>query len=86
MKQKNIQKVEFIGKSINIVKASNLDNINISGTIIDETHHTFKVQTKQKLKTLFKKNITFKTKINDKNVLIEGKYLDKNPKQRIKNK
>lgn len=72
----------FIGEETIITDSANETLIGIKGRIIDETKHTFKIQTKEKIKTVLKKNSTFKIR----NKEIKGETIEKKPQDRIKSK
>ena len=82
MVRKLIYPHELIGEKISIIEARNKSNQGISGTIVDETKFTLKVEHQGKIKTLFKNGIVFK--INRTNTLINGKEIVKRPEDRIK--
>ena len=69
-------RTEFIGKDVKVD--------NIRGRIIDETKNTITLESEKKRKVLFKNNITFETKINNKTIQIKGEILTKRPEERIK--
>ncbi len=74
----------MIGLTIKVVKSSNKSLEGIEGKIIDETKNTFTIETKSSEKKLLKNQITFKTTIKGKTVIIEGGCLTKRPEDRIK--
>ena len=73
---------ELIGKEIEVTEADNKFNCGLKGKIIDETKLTLKIEQKGKIKTLLKKNITFK--LSQTGQVIAGKTLAKKPEERIK--
>ncbi len=72
----------FIGKTCKIIKTKNNTQINLQGTIINETKNTFTLKTKNKEKTVLKATATFV--INNEQV--EGKKLTKRIEDRIKSR
>ncbi len=66
---------EFIGRDVRIG--------NTTGTIIDETKHTFVVKTENGRKTYLKRTTTFEFIIEGKRVHIKGSLLAMKPEQRI---
>jgi len=73
---------ELIGQEIEIIEAKNKSNLHLEGKIVDETKYTIKIDHKGKIKTLLKKNISFKLKQTNK--CIEGKNITQRPEERIK--
>ncbi len=69
-------KGEFIGKKIQ----AKTNSKTFDGIVIDETKNTIKIETNKKIKTILKKEATFK--IDDK--IVEGKNITKRPEDRIK--
>ena len=84
-KTKDIPRIEFIGKKIEIVEAKNNSLVGIKGKIIDETKNMFTLETEKGLsKRLVKKQVTLKTKVNGKTFIIEGEVLHGRPEERLK--
>lgn len=81
MKAKKSFPYELIGKEINIIDSANKCNLGISGKVVDETKFTLKIRHAGKIKTLLKRDITFRLD----NKIIDGKDLIKRPEERIKN-
>jgi ribonuclease P protein subunit POP4 len=71
---------EFIGKEVTI------KDRNVSGTIIDETKHSFIIQTDRGKKTILKGKAVFLFRANKDIVMIEGKHIQQRPEDRIKPK
>ncbi len=84
MNIKDIIKHELIGLNIEIINSKNKSNIGIKGKIIDETKHTLKIKKGDKIKTVFKKNIILKTKVNNHSIKIDGYKLVKRSYERVK--
>ena len=82
----SIQKIEWIGKKVKIVKSQNKTLTNIQGMIVDETKNTFTLLRKdvdKKIKIM--KNIcVFQINHNNKTYEIEGEKLLKRSEERIK--
>jgi len=76
----NKHQQEFIGKEIKIIKSLNKEQVELSGTIIDETKNTFTIKTQNKEIKILKKDKEFK--IKDKK--INGNIISKRPEERIK--
>lgn len=69
---------EFIGLNVRIL------NKKISGKIIDETKNTFRIETKEGIKTIIKNKYDFEFKIDDKKINVKGDMLTIRPEERIK--
>ena len=76
----NKHRIEYIGKTITIIKSNNKQQENITGKIIDETKNTFKIQTNKNMITILKQGKTFKIQ----NETINGDTITKKPEERIK--
>lgn len=75
---------EFIGKKLEIVESSNVQNVGLKGKVVFETKSTFEIETSKGKKRIIKKTNKFKFIDNDKEFLIDGKSIDKAPEERIK--
>lgn len=73
-------KEEFIGLELAIVASRNKGQVNMKGTIINETKHTFTIASQGKEKKILKKDATFL--INGKTVI--GNRITKRPEERLK--
>ncbi len=83
--KENILRHELIGLDVKVCSSKNKLNLNISGKIINETHHTLDIKTKQGLKKLFKKNTTFEVRLpSNEKVMLDGSKIEKKPWDRIK--
>ena len=80
----NIARHELIGLDVVVVDANNKNLIGIQGEIVDETKSTFTIETKQGEKKVLKKGVSFKTKINNQEIIIKGDILVGRPEDRIK--
>ena len=76
----NKLKKEFIGEKVEIKESKNKSLVGLKRTIIDETKYTFKIKTKDKVKTVMKNISVFKIGED----LIQGKEITKKPHERIK--
>ena len=86
MNLKNVAKNEFIGLPVKVHDAKNKSLIGIEGKIVDETKNTIKIKTKEKTKTVMKKDVIIDVKIEDKKIRINGEKLVGRPEERIKKK
>lgn len=77
----NLLKSEFIGKNIEVISSKNNVENAFKGIIMDETLSSFKILHNEKIKTLLKKNITFKIDNSD---MIKGSDVAFRPEDRIK--
>ena len=68
----NLKRHELIGLTITIIKAKNKSLVGLRGKIIDETQNTINIQTANSIKKIIKNKITMKTKINQKEIVLEG--------------
>ncbi|RMF55299.1 ribonuclease P protein subunit [Candidatus Woesearchaeota archaeon] len=84
MNLKDVQRKELIGREIEVICSTNKDNVGIIGKIIDETKHTIIVKKDNAKKTIIKKNVTLRIKMNDKKIVVKGKALVGRPEDRIK--
>ena len=84
-KTKDIPRIEFIGKKVEIMGAKNKSLIGLKGKIVDESKNMFTLETEKGLsKRLVKKQVTLKTKVNRKTFIIEGEILQGRPEERLK--
>ena len=77
-----MMKEEFIGLELAIIASKNKGQINMKGTIINETKYTFTIHMQGTDKKILKKDATFL--INGKTIL--GNKITKRPEERIKTK
>ena len=68
----NITKHEFIGLDTQINDSTHRQIIGLNGTIIHETKSMFKLSTAKGIKLIPKSNNTWKFKINDQQITING--------------
>ena len=86
-KAKDMPRAEFIGKMVEVVEAKNPSTIGTKGKVVNETKNTFEIEKENgQTKKLVKKQVTIKTKIQGKTVLIEGELLQGKPEERLKKK
>jgi ribonuclease P protein subunit POP4 len=83
--QDNITRHELIGLEAEVLEDSNPCNINIRGTVIDETMNTLTIDDGG-AKRIAKKNAVFIFKLNGKSVKVEGWALSGRPEDRVKKK
>lgn len=81
--RKNATKEEFIGKDITVIHSKNSSDVGIKGKVVDETLHTLKIKCKDKIRTIFKKNLIFQAELDGKTFIIEGKKIVKRPEDRV---
>ncbi|MFH1399367.1 MAG: ribonuclease P protein subunit [Candidatus Woesearchaeota archaeon] len=81
---KDILKGELIGRNTRAVNLKNKDVF--EGEIVDETKNTVVLQTSGVRKRLVKTLYSFGFVVQDKTVIIDGKYFNKKPEERIKSK
>jgi ribonuclease P protein subunit POP4 len=83
----NIIRHELIGLSVKISESSDPSQNGLSGSVIDETYRTLKIDTKKGEKIVVKPNCIFIfTLPNKERVEIDGKLLVSRPEDRIKKK
>ena len=80
----NIARHELIGLDVVVVDAQNKNLIWIKGEIVDETKHSFMIQSKNDEKRVLKKGTSFKLIINNQGIIIKGDILVGRPEDRIK--
>lgn len=86
-KAKDVPRAEFIGKMVEVVKAKNPSLVGTKGKVVNETKNTFEIEKENgQIKKLVKKQVTIKTKIQEKTVTIEGEILQGKPEERLKKK
>ena len=82
----NLVRHELIGLKVKVGESTD-PKLKISGTVIDESYKTLKVETKDSEKTLIKENCVFIFTLPDKTkVQVDGKLLVSRPEDRIKKK
>lgn len=85
-KTRDIPRIEFIGKELEVIKADNPSLIGIKGKVIDETKNMLIIETNNETKKLVKKQVTIKVKIKEKEIIIKGEILQGRPEERLKKK
>lgn len=76
---------EFIGLEAKVTKSSNLSNIGIAGTIINETRNTLIILQDNRKKTVVKNQAIFHFTFPDTSIVeIDGKILTGRPEDRLK--
>lgn len=81
MNPNKIIKHEFIGTEIEIIDAKNKSLVGTKGKVIDETKNMFILENGKKL---VKSQCTFKMKMKNKSIKINGEILAIRPEDRIK--
>lgn len=81
----NIIQDEFIGLKSIITKSLNLDSVEITGKIINETRNTFTILQNNKKKVVIKDTSIFNFEMPDETIIeIDGKSIMGRPEDRIK--
>ncbi len=81
MTRKERLAIDFAGKSITVVQATNHHNVGVAGKVVDETKFTLRVLTKTGLKRLFKSTISFQ--VEGLNQVIVGHTIIGRPEERL---
>jgi len=84
MEHDSILRDELIGRTVTIIECTDPSWVNRSGLIIDETHHTFLIETCEKQKRIAKQTATFAFDYHGKQTIVKGTRLDYRPEVRIK--
>lgn len=83
----NLVRHELIGLKVRVAESTDSTQEKISGTVIDETYNTLKIETKKKEKVIPKSNAVFIfTLPNRVRVRVDGSLLADRPEDRIKKK
>ncbi|MBR9707537.1 MAG: ribonuclease P protein subunit [Candidatus Diapherotrites archaeon] len=81
----NVLVEEFIGLEVEVVKSSHEDFEGIKGVVVDETQNTFKIEVGKDVKTVPKKENTFKFTLDNKEKIeVLGSEINIRPVERIK--
>jgi len=81
--QKNLKQHELIGLQVEVVAALNEASVGLKGKVVDETQKTLVIRDASTLKRVFKKGTTFKFKLPDEEVEVEGDEIAFRPWERI---
>lgn len=81
---RNLTRMEWIGRQIEIVEAKNKDLVGMKGEIVDETKNMFTVEVKGKMKRIIKDQVMLKVAFDSHNYKVDGKLLVGRPEDRIK--
>lgn len=81
---KNITKHELIGLEVEIVEATDLTLKGIKGRIIDESKQTLTIESRGKRKKIVKQICTFRFKLGETVLEVEGRAIVARPQDRIK--
>ena len=80
-----VVRCEFIGTQAKVHRSSHLENVGISGRVVDETRNTFSILQKTKCKIVAKQSSVFRFRFPDDTVVeIDGKILVGRPEDRLK--
>lgn len=83
----NLVRHELIGLKVRVEKSTDPTHKKISGTVVDETYNTLKIETKKKERVIPKSNsVLIFTLPNGVKVRVDGKLLVSRPEDRIKKK
>lgn len=72
---------ELIGHMIEIISASNPENLKVKGEVVNETKYTLQIRQGVAIKTIMKRNTIFRL---DGKTLINGSAIMKRPEERIR--
>mgnify|MGYP001583969834 CR=1 FL=1 len=84
MEHESIISDELIGRTVTIIECTDPSWTNQSGLIIDETKHTFLIETEKKQKRIAKQTATFAFEYHSKKTIVKGTQLVYRPEERIK--
>jgi RNase P/RNase MRP subunit p29 len=84
MEYESITSDELIGRTVRIIECTDPSWVNQSGLIIDETQHTFLIETDKKQKRIAKQTATFAFEYHGKKTIVKGSRLAYRPEDRIK--
>jgi ribonuclease P protein subunit POP4 len=84
MEPETIASDELIGRTVMIIECTDPAWVNQTGVIIDETQHTFLIETKEKQKRIAKQTATFAFEYQGKKTIVKGTRLMYRPEERIK--
>jgi len=84
MEHEPITSDELIGRTVTIIECTDPSWMNLSGLIIDETKHTFLIETDKKQKRIAKQTATFAFEYHGKKIIVKGTRLVYRPEERIK--
>ncbi len=84
MEPDSITSDELIGRTVTIIECTDPSWVNRKGLIIDETQHTFLIETENKQKRIAKQTATFAFEHHGKKTIVKGSRLVYRPEDRIK--
>lgn len=84
MNVKDLLKMEWIGRKIEIIEAKNKALVGMKGEIMDETKNMFMVEENEKMKRIIKDQVKMKVEFDNHFYKIDGKLLVGRPEERIK--
>jgi len=83
----NLVRHELIGLKVRISKSTDSTQKGISGTVVDESYNTLKIESSGREKTVVKSNCTFVFTLPGRTrVEVDGKVIVSRPEDRIKKK
>ena len=80
----NLIRHELIGLNVKIVRDSNPCNLNLSGTVVDETRNTLTIMQDSVQKMISKNNALFQFSLPTQDVQVKGLNLLGRPEDRVK--
>jgi len=80
----NLIRHELIGLNVKIVRDSNSCNLNLSGTVVDETRNTLTIMQDSVQKMISKNNALFQFSLPTQDVQVKGLSLLGRPEDRVK--
>jgi ribonuclease P protein subunit POP4 len=84
MEYDHIEGDELIGRHVTVVECTDPSWVNQSGVIIDETQHTFLIETKDSQKRIAKQTAVFAFEYHGRTASVKGTRLVYRPEDRIK--
>ncbi len=75
---------ELIGRKVTVIECTDPSWMNLTGLIIDETKHTFLIETNKKQKRIAKQTAMFAFEYHGKKIIVKGSQLVYRPEERIK--
>jgi ribonuclease P protein subunit POP4 len=84
MEHEAITSDELIGRTVTIIECTDPSWVNLTGLIIDETKHTFLIETDKKQKRIAKQTAMFAFEYHGKKTIVKGTRLVYRAEDRIK--
>ncbi len=82
----NIFSHEFVGLKTMVSNSTNSEIIGLNGTIVDETKSMFTIKTGNRFKNIPKKYNTWKFFVDNQEMTLSGKMLEKRSFDRLRSK